>query len=120
MSTVLEVTRQDISSNGVEIEKAGKATFSRGQYCRWRTALGTISSVTVANHSDKVLTLVITGAPDTVLDQKKRPLNGYWEIPRKSANERIVAVADFQGTTVLILNNSEDKAECEVIAQTNL
>jgi hypothetical protein len=110
------------ASQNPSINKAGTATFQSPNYCKWTTANGTVSTLTVTNQSNaNTLSLSISGAPSgitvAVNGVSKDSLNGFYEIPPNTPTYRIQAVGDFLGQLVTITNNTNTAKNASVLVQ---
>jgi hypothetical protein len=110
------------ASQNPSINKSGTATFSAPNYCKWTTANGASSTLTITNQSTaNTMSLSISGAPDGILVSvngvTQPSLNGFYEIPPNTPTYRIQANGNFLGTLVTITNNTNTAKNASALVQ---
>jgi hypothetical protein len=114
-------------SQNPEINQSGSASIKSGQYCTWKTANGTSSTLNITNASlANNLTVAITGAPATGLivqvnGNMQTSVDNIWTLPPNNPSMSIIATGNFLGTTVTITNitNAQNDAEAAIQCQTS-
>ena len=102
-------------SENPKIQNSGKAVFSKNHYCLWSTTDGSISTCTVQNPGTaNTLTVVISGAPATMMTTDGELFNGQHRIPPNNPTHNITAVGDFTGVVVTLFNMSSLDTDCGV------
>lgn len=116
-----------IMSQNPEINQSGSASINSGQYCTWKTANGTSSTLNITNASlANNLTVAITGAPASGLTVQVNgamvsSVDGIWTLPPNNPSMAIIATGNFLGTTVTITNitNVQNDAQAAIQCQTS-
>jgi hypothetical protein len=117
------ITIMSTASQNPTINKSGTATFQAPYYCKWTTANGTSSTLTITNQSNaNTMSLSISGAPNSgilvsVNGVAQDSLNGFYEIPPNQPTYRIQANGDFLGTLVTITNNTNTAKNASALVQ---
>lgn len=97
----------------IVIDGSGQETFGKNQYCLWNTTDGSTSICTIQNPGTaNTLTVVISGAPDTMYTTSGVLLNGKHQIPPNNPDINVTALGDFQGKQVTIFNMSALDTPC--------
>ncbi len=119
MSAAAQVQRSEIAASvNPTINQAGQAQFPASAFCTWTTNNGSQSTVVVTNPGNQnTLTVIISGAPSTILTATGQPLNGEWTIPPNSPTSNVTAFGNFLGTIVTLFNLSNPSTTCKVVAQ---
>lgn len=103
------------STSNPVIQQSGSATFGKNNYCLWYTADGSTSSCTITNTGlANTLTIVVSGAPSSIVCTDGSPFNGQHTIPPNNPTMNITAVGNFAGTQVTIFNMSSLDTPCQV------
>ncbi|HCN51501.1 MAG TPA: hypothetical protein DIT10_20845 [Chryseobacterium sp.] len=115
-----------MSSQNPEINQNGSASINSGQYCIWKTANGSSSTLNITNASRaNNLIIAITGAPSTGLIVQvngtlQPSVDNIWTLPPNSPSMAVIATGNFGGSTVTITNitNAQNDAEAAIQCQT--
>ena len=82
-----------------------KVTYSKDEYCEWKTLNGSESMCRIQNIGTNTLTVVVIDAPEEIKTTDGKPFNGKYEIP-PYITIVIMAIGDFKGKKVQINNVS--------------
>ena len=114
------------SGQNPTIDKQGNVTILSPNYCTWKTANGSGSTLTIVNTSSaNTLTIAIQGAPMGLLVSlngvAQTSLNGFFTLPPNTPTFSLQAVGDFLGQTVTITNstNQSKNAGANIVCQTS-
>jgi hypothetical protein len=104
------------AENNVTIDGSGQEQFGKSNFCKWLTSDGSTSIITVTNAGvANTLTLVISGAPATIIATDGSPLNGQHTIPPNSPSTNVTAIGNFLGQQVIVFNMSALDTPCSVV-----